>query len=189
MLRSKFMQPPKSVLRGNTCFQFHSCYIQLAVNRQIHKIVVCSDDCVMIVFFVQTSRELKVSGCIGPCIAMDNKSASVSEIQIGVSGTTQWKTCGLYPNTTFALYFEVHVYFIYLTLFCLFVLWLIDSRPTFEILGLDKALSQHSVWPVSSVFRLWTSTMLLYHKEVVVWYNSSQHISIQPDKNVLESQH
>lgn len=170
-------------------FNSTDCYIQLAVNRQIHQVVVCSDDCVMIVFFVQTSRELKVSGCIGPCIAMDNKSASVSEIQIGVSGTTQWKTCGLYPNTTFALYFEVHVYFIYLTLFCLFVLWLIDLRPTFEILGLDKALSQHSVWPVSSVFRLWTSTMLLYHKEVVVWYNSSQHISIQPDKNVLESQH
>jgi len=58
-------------------------------------------------FEVKTSRELKVSGCIGPCVSMNNKSAAVSEVEIGVSGTTQWKTCGLYPNTTFAVYFEV----------------------------------------------------------------------------------
>ncbi|XP_064623283.1 protein transport protein Sec23A-like isoform X2 [Lineus longissimus] len=56
---------------------------------------------------VKTSRELKVSGCIGSCISMNQKNQYVSETEIGVCGTNMWKTCGLYPNTTFALFFEV----------------------------------------------------------------------------------
>ena len=57
-----------------------------------------------------------MSGCIGPCVSMNNKSGGISEIEIGVSGTTQWKTCGLYPNTTFAIYYEVRLTEIYLRL-------------------------------------------------------------------------
>lgn len=41
---------------------------------------------------------------------MNNKSGGISDIEIGVSGTTQWRTCGLYPNTTLAIYFEVISY-------------------------------------------------------------------------------
>lgn len=48
-----------------------------------------------------------MSGAIGPCISMNNKAGGVSEVEIGVSGTTQWKTCGLYPTTTLGIYFEV----------------------------------------------------------------------------------
>jgi len=40
---------------------------------------------------------------------MNNKNGSISEVEIGVSGTTQWRTCGLYPSTTFGLYFEVGI--------------------------------------------------------------------------------
>lgn len=56
---------------------------------------------------VKTSRELKVQGCIGSCFSLGVKGASVSESELGIGGTTQWKICGLYPNSTFAFYFEV----------------------------------------------------------------------------------
>lgn len=56
---------------------------------------------------VKTSRELKVSGAIGPCTSLGVKSSSVSDTEIGIGGTCQWRFCSLYPNTTAALFFEV----------------------------------------------------------------------------------
>ncbi|XP_072170169.1 protein transport protein Sec23A-like [Diadema setosum] len=56
---------------------------------------------------VKTSREVKVSGAIGPCVSMDVKGPSVSDTDVGMGGTCQWKFCGLYPNSTVALFFEV----------------------------------------------------------------------------------
>uniref|UniRef100_A0AAQ5Z6E1 Protein transport protein SEC23 n=1 Tax=Amphiprion ocellaris TaxID=80972 RepID=A0AAQ5Z6E1_AMPOC len=56
---------------------------------------------------VKTSREIKVSGAIGPCVSLSAKGPCVSENEIGTGGTCQWKICGLDPATTLALYFEV----------------------------------------------------------------------------------
>lgn len=56
---------------------------------------------------VKTSRELKVQGCIGSCIGLNAKNASVSDTEIGMGGTTQWRMCGIYPNTTYGFYFDV----------------------------------------------------------------------------------
>lgn len=56
---------------------------------------------------VKTSKELKVSGCIGNCTSMDKKSANVSDTEIGIGNTTAWKVSGLDQNTTYAFYFEV----------------------------------------------------------------------------------
>ncbi|XP_014212408.1 protein transport protein Sec23A [Copidosoma floridanum] len=56
---------------------------------------------------VKTSRELKVSGAIGPCVSLNVKGPSVGEQEIGLSGTCQWKFCSLTPSTTTALFFEV----------------------------------------------------------------------------------
>ncbi|XP_055773572.1 protein transport protein Sec23B-like, partial [Salvelinus fontinalis] len=56
---------------------------------------------------VKTSRELKVSGAIGPCVSLSAKGPCISENEVGVGGTTQWKICSLSPSTTLALYFEV----------------------------------------------------------------------------------
>uniref|UniRef100_A0A4W6BZW2 Protein transport protein SEC23 n=1 Tax=Lates calcarifer TaxID=8187 RepID=A0A4W6BZW2_LATCA len=56
---------------------------------------------------VKTSREIKVSGAIGPCVSLNAKGPCVSENEIGTGGTCQWKICGLDPSTTLALYFEV----------------------------------------------------------------------------------
>ncbi|XP_077476953.1 protein transport protein Sec23A isoform X5 [Stigmatopora argus] len=56
---------------------------------------------------LETSREVKVSGAIGPCVSLNAKGPCVSENEIGSGGTCQWKICGLDPSTTLALYFEV----------------------------------------------------------------------------------
>ncbi|XP_062973899.1 protein transport protein Sec23A [Elgaria multicarinata webbii] len=56
---------------------------------------------------IKTSREIKLSGAIGPCVSLNSKGPCVSENEIGTGGTCQWKICGLSPTTTLALYFEV----------------------------------------------------------------------------------
>uniref|UniRef100_A0A674BHQ6 Protein transport protein SEC23 n=1 Tax=Salmo trutta TaxID=8032 RepID=A0A674BHQ6_SALTR len=55
----------------------------------------------------KTSREIKISGAIGPCVSLNAKGPCVSENEIGTGGTSQWKICGLDHNTTLAVYFEV----------------------------------------------------------------------------------
>jgi len=56
---------------------------------------------------VQTSRELKVSGLIGPAIAAGKKNQYVGETEIGIANTNSWKFCGITNRTTVAVYFEV----------------------------------------------------------------------------------
>lgn len=56
---------------------------------------------------VQTTRELKICGLIGPAVSAQKKTACVGETEIGISGTSAWKFCGISPKTTVALYFEV----------------------------------------------------------------------------------
>ncbi|XP_077117366.1 protein transport protein Sec23A [Ranitomeya variabilis] len=56
---------------------------------------------------IKTSREIKISGAIGPCMSLNAKGSCVSENEIGTGGTCQWKIGGLSPSTTLAVYFEV----------------------------------------------------------------------------------
>ncbi|KAH0514629.1 Protein transport protein Sec23B [Microtus ochrogaster] len=56
---------------------------------------------------VKTSRELKIAGAIGPCVSLNVKGPCVSENELGVGGTSQWKICGLDPTSTLGIYFEV----------------------------------------------------------------------------------
>ncbi|XP_040575211.1 protein transport protein Sec23A isoform X2 [Lepeophtheirus salmonis] len=56
---------------------------------------------------VKCSRELKVSGAIGPCVSTNKKDNCVSDVVIGMGGTNAWKFCSLSPSSTVALIFEV----------------------------------------------------------------------------------
>ncbi|ESP02930.1 hypothetical protein LOTGIDRAFT_185711 [Lottia gigantea] len=56
---------------------------------------------------VKCSREVKVSGAMGPLVSLGVKGPAVSDTEIGLGGTCQWKLCGLYPNTSLGLFFEV----------------------------------------------------------------------------------
>jgi len=56
---------------------------------------------------IKCSREIKISGAIGPSVSANKKDSSISEIEIGVGNTVSWKFCALNHNTTTATYFEV----------------------------------------------------------------------------------
>jgi len=56
---------------------------------------------------VKTSRELKLSGCVGPCVSANMKGPNVSDTEMGVSGTCGWRVASLTPNTTLAFLCEV----------------------------------------------------------------------------------
>merc|ERR1711881_262663 len=43
---------------------------------------------------IKCSREVKVCGVIGPCVSLGVKNACVSENEIGIGGTCQWKMSG-----------------------------------------------------------------------------------------------
>jgi protein transport protein SEC23 len=59
------------------------------------------------VFEVLLGCDMRVCGMIGPAVGMAKKTPMVSEVEIGLAGTTAWKLCGLTPRTTLALYFEM----------------------------------------------------------------------------------
>lgn len=46
-------------------------------------------------------------GAIGPCVSLNIKNPCVSDCDLGLGGTCQWKMCSLMPNSTCAFFFEV----------------------------------------------------------------------------------
>lgn len=56
---------------------------------------------------IKTSRELKVSGCIGSCVSMNIRNQYVSDTEIGIGNTAQWKFCSLTSGLTTSFYFDI----------------------------------------------------------------------------------
>ncbi|CAH0728553.1 unnamed protein product, partial [Brenthis ino] len=56
---------------------------------------------------VKCSRELKVTGAIGSCVSLNVKGPCVSDQEVGMGNTCQWKMCTFTPSTTMAIFFEV----------------------------------------------------------------------------------
>ncbi|KAF2280581.1 transport protein-like protein sec23 [Westerdykella ornata] len=56
---------------------------------------------------VLTTKELKVTGLIGHAVSMNKKSSSVGETECGIGNTCSWKMCGIDPEASYAIYFEI----------------------------------------------------------------------------------
>ncbi|KAI8322648.1 putative SEC23-component of COPII coat of ER-golgi vesicle [Martensiomyces pterosporus] len=56
---------------------------------------------------VQTTKEIKVCGLIGPGMSANKKTAIVSDTEIGIGNTSAWRLATLTPRTTVGIYFEV----------------------------------------------------------------------------------
>lgn len=56
---------------------------------------------------IKCSRELKIEGGVGSCVSLNVKNPCVSDTEIGMGNTVQWKLCTMSPNTTMAFFFEV----------------------------------------------------------------------------------
>lgn len=56
---------------------------------------------------IKTSRELKVSGIIGHASSLNVKSQNVSETEVGVGGSSQYRLCALSPQHSYAVFFDI----------------------------------------------------------------------------------
>ena len=53
------------------------------------------------------SKDVKVCGMLGPAARMEKKSPHISDTEVGLGGTTQWRLCGMDSDTTPAVIFEI----------------------------------------------------------------------------------
>ncbi|EAZ63719.2 component of COPII coat of ER- Golgi vesicles [Scheffersomyces stipitis CBS 6054] len=58
-------------------------------------------------FDVKTSKELKISGLIGHASSMNVKTQNVSENELGIGGTSQYRLCSVSPQHSYAVFFDV----------------------------------------------------------------------------------
>ncbi|ODV81433.1 uncharacterized protein CANTADRAFT_24380 [Suhomyces tanzawaensis NRRL Y-17324] len=58
-------------------------------------------------FDIKTSRELKVSGIIGHVASLGVKTPNVSENELGIGGTSQYKLCSVSPQHSYGVFFDV----------------------------------------------------------------------------------
>ena len=56
---------------------------------------------------IKCLRELKVSGLIGHALSLGVKNSNVSDTEVGVGGTTQYRVCSLSPQHSYAIFFDV----------------------------------------------------------------------------------
>ncbi len=56
---------------------------------------------------ILTSKELKISGLIGPAVSAKKSSSSVGDSEVGIGNTCSWKLCATSPNLTYATFFDV----------------------------------------------------------------------------------
>ena len=56
---------------------------------------------------IKTSRELKVSGLIGNAHSLNVKGQNVSENEIGIGNSSQYRLCSFSPRHTYAIFFDV----------------------------------------------------------------------------------
>ncbi|KRX20342.1 Protein transport protein Sec23A [Trichinella nelsoni] len=54
-----------------------------------------------------TSNEMKLEGALGCCANLNIKNQSVSENELGMGGTCQWKFCSLTPHSTTTFFLEI----------------------------------------------------------------------------------
>lgn len=56
---------------------------------------------------MKVGNGLKIEGVLGCCANGGVKNASVSDTEMGIGGTCQWKFCSINPRTTIAVLFEI----------------------------------------------------------------------------------
>uniref|UniRef100_A0A915NJ42 Protein transport protein SEC23 n=1 Tax=Meloidogyne floridensis TaxID=298350 RepID=A0A915NJ42_9BILA len=56
---------------------------------------------------IKLGNGLKVEGILGSCCSANAKNSTVSDTEVGIGGTTQWKMCSLTPRSTFGFVFEI----------------------------------------------------------------------------------
>lgn len=53
------------------------------------------------------SKELRIQGCIGPCISLKKGGSMIADTTIGEGGTSSWYLGGMDRNSTIALMLDL----------------------------------------------------------------------------------
>ena len=56
---------------------------------------------------VKCGKDVRLEGALGNCANLNVKNASVSDTELGLGGTCQWKLAALTPRTTPTFLFEI----------------------------------------------------------------------------------
>jgi protein transport protein SEC23 len=56
---------------------------------------------------VHCSRDIRVCGALGAVSGIERKSPLVSDVHVGIGGTTAWKLCSLAPNTSLTIVYDI----------------------------------------------------------------------------------
>ena len=58
---------------------------------------------------IRTSRQIKISGCIGPVSSMNETNTNcISSNEVGLGSTSKWSIGGLFSNTTLCFLFDIN---------------------------------------------------------------------------------
>nr|KYP57028.1 Protein transport protein SEC23 [Cajanus cajan] len=57
---------------------------------------------------IVTTRDVKISGALGPCVSLQRKNGLVSETEVGEGGTSVWKLNTVTNKTCIAFFFQVN---------------------------------------------------------------------------------
>ncbi|KAL3507749.1 hypothetical protein ACH5RR_033131 [Cinchona calisaya] len=83
--------------------QFRKCLRHIFIHDEEGNLKMCFDATIELV----TTKDVKISGALGPCASLQKKNSSVSDKGIGESGTHLWKLGSLTNKTCIAFFFEV----------------------------------------------------------------------------------
>ncbi|KAL3506521.1 hypothetical protein ACH5RR_031903 [Cinchona calisaya] len=56
---------------------------------------------------INSSKDIKIQGVIGPCTSLEKKGPAVANTVIGQGNTTAWKMCGLDRTTCLTVFFDI----------------------------------------------------------------------------------
>jgi protein transport protein SEC23 len=84
--------------------QFQKCLGHLFEKDEDGNLKMCFDITIEIV----TTKDVKVSGALGPCVSLRKNNGLVSEKEIGEGGTYVWKLGSLSSKTCIAFFFHVN---------------------------------------------------------------------------------
>ncbi|KAJ4846233.1 hypothetical protein Tsubulata_012548 [Turnera subulata] len=83
--------------------QFRKCLRHIFSRDEEGYLTMCFDATIEVV----TTKDVKISGALGPCVSLEKKNGLVSDRKVGEGGTYIWKLGTLTDKTCIAFFFEV----------------------------------------------------------------------------------
>lgn len=105
LISNSFYKVTSNFVRCKLKFlQLYRMQITYTLKSKMCSISICSQN---LFLQVKVGSGLKIEGVLGCCANGHVKNASVSDTEIGIAGTCQWKFCSINPRATVAVLLEI----------------------------------------------------------------------------------